>query len=220
MPVYANWRLKVMDRSRPEPLPFPPNGGCWAPLVDYLPEKNAPAVPLHRFFTAHKMTHLSILFSCIWCQSQIFFFPLRCNIAVILLTDLIVDHGVKVEWSAYIHLLLHAVFIGILLTIYTLHCIYLPEIQATKFSSVFLFGFSLLGMCKLLHNQSLYSVYEFFQKLPTSLFLQGLITSTQKSTSTANAFCFICSLSKEPIAMFSLWLWCCYATGTSMSQGS
>lgn len=39
-----------------------------------------------------------------------FFF--RCNIAVILLTDLIVDHGVKVEWSAYLHLLLHAIFIG------------------------------------------------------------------------------------------------------------
>lgn len=36
----------------------------------------------------------------------------RCNIAVILLTDLIVDHGVKVEWSAYLHLLLHAIFIG------------------------------------------------------------------------------------------------------------
>uniref|UniRef100_A0A8C4H1P3 Furry homolog, like n=1 Tax=Dicentrarchus labrax TaxID=13489 RepID=A0A8C4H1P3_DICLA len=83
MPLYANWRLKVMDHNRPEPLPFPPTGGCWSPLLDYLPETNAPAVPLH-----------------------------RCNIAVILLTDLIVDHGVKVEWSAYLHLLLHAIFIG------------------------------------------------------------------------------------------------------------
>ncbi|XP_037830132.1 protein furry homolog-like isoform X4 [Kryptolebias marmoratus] len=83
MPLYANWRLKVMDHNQPEPLPFPPTGGCWAPLVDYLPETNTPAVPLH-----------------------------RCNIAVILLTDLIVDHGVKVEWSAYVYLLLHAVFIG------------------------------------------------------------------------------------------------------------
>uniref|UniRef100_A0A3Q1CP11 Furry homolog, like n=1 Tax=Amphiprion ocellaris TaxID=80972 RepID=A0A3Q1CP11_AMPOC len=83
MPLYANWRLKVMDHNRPEPLPFPPTGGCWSPLVDYLPETNTPAVPLH-----------------------------RCNIAVILLTDLIVDHGVKIEWSAYLHLLLHAVFIG------------------------------------------------------------------------------------------------------------
>ncbi|XP_028299982.1 protein furry homolog-like isoform X11 [Gouania willdenowi] len=83
MPLYANWRLKVMDHNRPEPLPFPPTGGCWSPLVDYLPETNSPAVPLH-----------------------------RCNIAVILLTDLIVDHGVKVEWSAYLHLLLHAIFIG------------------------------------------------------------------------------------------------------------
>ncbi|XP_058494986.1 protein furry homolog-like isoform X4 [Solea solea] len=83
MPLYANWRLKVMDHNRPEPLPFPPTGGCWSPLVDYLPETNTPAVPLH-----------------------------RCNIAVILLTDLIVDHGVKVEWGAYLHLLLHAIFIG------------------------------------------------------------------------------------------------------------
>ncbi|XP_068175819.1 protein furry homolog-like isoform X3 [Antennarius striatus] len=83
MPLYANWRLKVMDHNQPEPLPFPPTGGCWSPLVDYLPETNTPAVPLH-----------------------------RCNIAVILLTDLIVDHGVKVEWGAYLHLLLHAVFIG------------------------------------------------------------------------------------------------------------
>ncbi|XP_077964900.1 protein furry homolog-like isoform X6 [Gasterosteus aculeatus] len=83
MPLYANWRLKVMDHNRPEPLPFPPTGGCWSPLVDFLPETNSPGVPLH-----------------------------RCNIAVILLTDLIVDHGVKVEWSAYLHLLLHAIFIG------------------------------------------------------------------------------------------------------------
>lgn len=83
MPLYANWRLKVMEHNQPEPLPFPPTGGCWSPLVDYLPETNAPGVTLH-----------------------------RCNIAVILLTDLIVDHGVKVEWSAYLHLLLHAIFIG------------------------------------------------------------------------------------------------------------
>ncbi|XP_069049817.1 protein furry homolog-like isoform X4 [Lepisosteus oculatus] len=83
MPLYANWRLKVMEHNRPEPLPFPPTGGCWSPLVDYLPETNNLGVPLH-----------------------------RCNIAVILLTDLIVDHGVKVEWSSYLHLLLHAIFIG------------------------------------------------------------------------------------------------------------
>ncbi|XP_051783589.1 protein furry homolog-like isoform X2 [Erpetoichthys calabaricus] len=83
MPLYANWRLKVMEHNHSEPLPFPPSGGCWAPLVDYLPETTTPGVTLH-----------------------------RCNIAVILLTDLIVDHGVKVEWGSYLHLLLHAVFIG------------------------------------------------------------------------------------------------------------
>lgn len=31
---------------------------------------------------------------------------------MILLTDLIVDHSVKVEWGGYLHLLLHAIFIG------------------------------------------------------------------------------------------------------------
>ncbi|XP_019818274.2 protein furry homolog-like isoform X6 [Bos indicus] len=83
MPLYSNWRLKVMEHNQGEPLPFPPAGGCWSPLVDYLPETSSPGLPLH-----------------------------RCNIAVILLTDLIIDHSVKVEWGSYLHLLLHAVFIG------------------------------------------------------------------------------------------------------------
>lgn len=63
------------------------------------------------------------IINCAVHQDQCFFFPLltfqpfcRCNIAVILLTDLIVDHGVKVEWSAYLHLLVHALFIGKLVT--------------------------------------------------------------------------------------------------------
>ncbi|KAM6076706.1 protein furry homolog-like isoform 3-T3 [Chlamydotis macqueenii] len=82
MPLYSNWRLKVMEHNQGEALPFPPTGGCWSPLVDYLPE-TSPGMSLH-----------------------------RCNIAVILLTDLIVDHSVKVEWGGYLHLLLHAIFIG------------------------------------------------------------------------------------------------------------
>ncbi|KAM5336812.1 protein furry homolog-like isoform 4-T4 [Glossophaga mutica] len=83
MPLYSNWRLKVMEHNQGEPLPFPPAGGCWSPLVDYLPETSSPGLPLH-----------------------------RCNIAVILLTDLIIDHSVKVEWGSYLHLLLHAIFLG------------------------------------------------------------------------------------------------------------
>uniref|UniRef100_A0A8C8VPM7 FRY like transcription coactivator n=1 Tax=Pelusios castaneus TaxID=367368 RepID=A0A8C8VPM7_9SAUR len=83
MPLYSNWRLKVMEHNQGEPLPFPPTGGCWSPLVDYLPETSSPGTSLH-----------------------------RCNIAVILLTDLIIDHSVKVEWGSYLYLLLHAIFIG------------------------------------------------------------------------------------------------------------
>uniref|UniRef100_A0A2K6GAG0 FRY like transcription coactivator n=1 Tax=Propithecus coquereli TaxID=379532 RepID=A0A2K6GAG0_PROCO len=83
MPLYSNWRLRVMEHNQGEPLPLPPAGGCWSPLVDYVPETPSPGLPLH-----------------------------RCNIAVILLTDLIIDHSVKVEWGSYLHLLLHAIFIG------------------------------------------------------------------------------------------------------------
>ncbi|XP_069057619.1 protein furry homolog-like isoform X2 [Pleurodeles waltl] len=83
MPLYSTWRLKVMEHNQGESLPFPPTGGCWSPLVDYLPETSSAGISLH-----------------------------RCNIAVILLTDLIIDHGVKVEWGGYLHLLLHAIFIG------------------------------------------------------------------------------------------------------------
>ncbi|KAG8134911.1 hypothetical protein E2320_007986 [Naja naja] len=84
MPLYSSWRLKVMEHNEGEPLPFPPSGGCWSPLVDYLPETSSSGMSLH-----------------------------RCNIAVILLTDLIIDHSVKVDWGNYLHLLLHAIFIGL-----------------------------------------------------------------------------------------------------------
>uniref|UniRef100_A0A8C5RKR7 FRY like transcription coactivator n=1 Tax=Laticauda laticaudata TaxID=8630 RepID=A0A8C5RKR7_LATLA len=84
MPLYSSWRLKVMEHNEGEPLPFPPSGGCWSPLVDYLPETSSTGTSLH-----------------------------RCNIAVILLTDLIIDHSVKVDWGNYLHLLLHAIFIGL-----------------------------------------------------------------------------------------------------------
>ena len=48
MPLYSNWRLKVMEHNQGEPLPFPPTGGCWSPLVDYLPETTSPGMSLHR----------------------------------------------------------------------------------------------------------------------------------------------------------------------------
>uniref|UniRef100_A0A8C9TYA3 FRY microtubule binding protein n=1 Tax=Scleropages formosus TaxID=113540 RepID=A0A8C9TYA3_SCLFO len=44
LPPYGSWLLTVVETNQPHPLPMPTNGGCWAPLVDYLPEtiKNGP----------------------------------------------------------------------------------------------------------------------------------------------------------------------------------
>ncbi|XP_076833459.1 protein furry homolog isoform X6 [Brachyhypopomus gauderio] len=83
LPLCADWLLNVLVANQPLPLPMPVNGGCWAPLVDYLPETVSPRGPLH-----------------------------RCNVAVIFMTELVLDHGVREDWSAHLPLLLHALFLG------------------------------------------------------------------------------------------------------------
>uniref|UniRef100_A0A7N9AR69 Furry homolog b (Drosophila) n=1 Tax=Mastacembelus armatus TaxID=205130 RepID=A0A7N9AR69_9TELE len=84
LPPYAGWLLSVLETNRPQPLPMPVNGGCWAPLVDYLPETITPRGPLH-----------------------------RCNIAVIFMTEMVVDHSVREDWALHLPLLLHALFLGL-----------------------------------------------------------------------------------------------------------
>uniref|UniRef100_A0A665WCE2 Furry homolog b (Drosophila) n=1 Tax=Echeneis naucrates TaxID=173247 RepID=A0A665WCE2_ECHNA len=83
LPPYAGWLLSVLETNHPQPLPMPVNGGCWAPLVDYLPETITPRGPLH-----------------------------RCNIAVIFMTEMVVDHSVREDWALHLPLLLHALFLG------------------------------------------------------------------------------------------------------------
>lgn len=45
---YVDWLMAVIEANQPHPLPMPLNGGCWAPLVDFLPETVTPRGPLHR----------------------------------------------------------------------------------------------------------------------------------------------------------------------------
>lgn len=45
---YTGWLLTVTEAKQSQPLPMPCTGGCWAPLVDYLPETITPRGPLHR----------------------------------------------------------------------------------------------------------------------------------------------------------------------------
>ncbi|TNN86582.1 Protein furry [Liparis tanakae] len=83
LPPYADWLVVVLETNQPHPLPMPLNGGCWAPLVDFLPETITPRGPLH-----------------------------RCNIAVIFMTEMVVDHSVREDWAMHLPLLLHALFLG------------------------------------------------------------------------------------------------------------
>ncbi|XP_053564441.1 protein furry homolog isoform X4 [Bombina bombina] len=81
---YISWLLNIVETNQPQPLPMPCNGGCWAPLVDYLPETITPRGPLH-----------------------------RCNIAVIFMAEMVVDHSVREDWALHLPLLLHALFLGL-----------------------------------------------------------------------------------------------------------
>lgn len=36
----------------------------------------------------------------------------RCNIAVIFMTEMVVDHNVREDWAMHLPLLLHALFLG------------------------------------------------------------------------------------------------------------
>ncbi|XP_061916437.1 protein furry homolog isoform X4 [Entelurus aequoreus] len=83
LPPYVDWLMIVVESNQPHPLPMPLNGGCWAPLVDFLPETLTPRGPLH-----------------------------RCNIAVIFMTEMVVDHSVREDWALHLPLLLHALFLG------------------------------------------------------------------------------------------------------------
>ncbi|KAM3615784.1 uncharacterized protein V6R79_007759 [Siganus canaliculatus] len=83
LPPYADWLMVVIETNQPHSLPMPLNGGCWAPLVDFLPETITPRGPLH-----------------------------RCNIAVIFMTEMVVDHSVREDWAMHLPLLLHALFLG------------------------------------------------------------------------------------------------------------
>lgn len=41
-----------------------------------------------------------------------FFFTPRCNIGVIFMTEMVVDHSVQEDWALHLPLLLHALFLG------------------------------------------------------------------------------------------------------------
>ncbi|XP_064474584.1 protein furry-like [Ornithodoros turicata] len=71
------------DTPQPHPLPMPEYGGFYAPLSEFLPDSSQPVASFH-----------------------------RCNLAIMLLTDVVVS-GVQVEWSPHVPLLLHVIFLGL-----------------------------------------------------------------------------------------------------------
>lgn len=68
----------------PHPLPMPEYGGYFAPLNKILPDTNLPISGFH-----------------------------RCNVAVMLLTDIVVDGITGLDWTLHLPLMLHILFLGL-----------------------------------------------------------------------------------------------------------
>lgn len=70
--------------SQPHPLPMPEYGGYFAPLNKILPDTNLPISGFH-----------------------------RCNVAVMLLSDIVVDGIAGIDWTLHLPLMLHILFLGL-----------------------------------------------------------------------------------------------------------
>lgn len=70
--------------AHPNPLPMPEYGGYFAPLNKILPDTNLPISGFH-----------------------------RCNVAVMLLTDIVVDGITGIDWTLHLPLMLHILFLGL-----------------------------------------------------------------------------------------------------------
>ncbi|XP_058457794.1 protein furry isoform X3 [Malaya genurostris] len=70
--------------TAPHPLPMPEYGGYFAPLTEFLPDATSPISGFH-----------------------------RCNVAVMLLTDIVVDGIPGLDWTLHVPLMLHILFLGL-----------------------------------------------------------------------------------------------------------
>lgn len=79
-----NIPLRHDHRHQPHPLPMPEYGGYFAPLNKILPDTNLPISGFH-----------------------------RCNVAVMLLSDIVVDGIAGIDWTLHLPLMLHILFLGL-----------------------------------------------------------------------------------------------------------
>lgn len=70
------------NTPQPHPLPMPEYGGFYAPLTEYLPDSSQPIIGFH-----------------------------RCNLALMLLTDIVLD-GIQIDLTAHVPLMIHIIFLG------------------------------------------------------------------------------------------------------------
>lgn len=63
-------------------------------------------------YRKHQTSNVSIKHAKILSYSPKICVFLRCNIAVIFMTEMVVDHSVREDWALHLPLLLHALFLG------------------------------------------------------------------------------------------------------------
>lgn len=88
----------------PHPLPMPEYGGYFAPLTEFLPDVSLPISGFHRY--VHFVQHILFVSLCME-------FINRCNVAVMLLTEIVVDGIPGIDWTLHLPLMLHILLLGL-----------------------------------------------------------------------------------------------------------
>lgn len=70
--------------TAPHPLPMPEYGGYFAQLTEFLPDISLPISGFH-----------------------------RCNVAVMLLVDIVIDGIPDVDWTLHLPIMMHILFLGL-----------------------------------------------------------------------------------------------------------
>lgn len=89
---------------------MPEFGGYFAQLTEFLPDISLPISGFHRSVESKCKFTLFEFFS----KFPIFFLLIcRCNVAVMLLNDIVIDGIPEIDWTLHIPTMLHILFLGL-----------------------------------------------------------------------------------------------------------
>lgn len=90
---------------------MPEFGGYFAQLTEFLPDISLPISGFHRSVESARKIYFNSNFSRNF--THFFLVICRCNVAVMLLNDIVIDGIPEIDWTLHIPTMLHILFLGL-----------------------------------------------------------------------------------------------------------